>query len=717
MQEGIMHIEGFKMEMFSALPEHYLEKDKVQDKTAMNSSAARLDWVRSQIIGQHVEFGTPFGKRLISYCDHTASGRSLQFVENFIIDTVLPVYGNTHTDDSFVGSMTGNIMEEAQKYVKACLGGTADDALLFCGSGSTAAIKKLQEVMGIVVPSIFREHIRAVLPNVHRWVVFVGPYEHHSNLLSWRQSLAEVVEIPLSENGLVDISSLKAALENPAYRGRPKLGSFSAASNVTGILSGTRKIARLLHAHGAFACFDFAACAPYVKIDMRSGQEDGYDAIFISPHKFMGGPGTSGLLLMSKDLYLLKDGPPSTCGGGTVDFVNFDEEKTIYHDEIEHREDAGTPPIVQKIRTALVFCVKEFLTAELIASRESFFIEKAMARLGANPCIDIYGPTTVKRIAVLSFGIRPFLDVPGQIESRSDSENFPANWPDNNSEITPSLDQPQLQWKPKIHKDSTSTPLPSNPIHKKKGTNVFAMHPLKKTILGVARSPLRLQLYRESKSVTEEPPAPIVEQTQDKYLSGRFIVKLLNDLFGIQARGGCSCAATYGHSLLAVDTQQSLAFREEIRKGYSAVKPGWARLSFGYYISHNEFDFILSAIEFIAEYGPRFLQLYDLNWRTGDWNFKQPSQEIQDLIADAEKTVFGDQKRLVWTKSPNFSGPSLFASSTPVDMPASLTEEYKSRLITNYCKVAKYLADRLPKHSPPREIPTEIDPSTITFLT
>ncbi|CAM6084556.1 unnamed protein product [Calypogeia fissa] len=226
----------------------------------LNNSADKLDWICSHVIGQYVEFRTPFGKRLLAYCDHTALGRSLQFIENFIMETVLPIYGNTHTDDSFVGRKTGNIMEEAEKYVKACMGGTEDDALLFCGSGSTAAIKGLQEVMGVAVaPSMLREPIRAALKNEHQWIAFVGPYEHHSNLLTWCQSLAEVVEIPLSEARTIDISSLKAALENPSYKGRPKLGSFSAGSNVTGILTDTQKIARLLHAHGAYACIDFAA--------------------------------------------------------------------------------------------------------------------------------------------------------------------------------------------------------------------------------------------------------------------------------------------------------------------------------------------------------------------------------------------------------------------------------------------------------------------------
>ena len=274
------------------------------------------------------------------------------------VTSYLLVSGNTHTCDSFVGDRTTKMVHEAAKYVKKCLGGKQDDALVFCGSGTTAAIKRPQEVMGITSPSIMRERVLKTLRSEERWVVFVGPYEHHSNLLSWRQSLAEVVEIGLDENGLIDMKALRQQLESYKYTNRPLLGSFSACSNVTGIYTNTRALAKILHQHGAFVCFDFAAryvhelhigccvlvnsilrlyliglkffvliSGPYVEIDMRSGEIDGYDAIFLSPHKFLGGPGTPGILLMSKLLYNLASSPPSTCGGGTVAFVNGFNEK------------------------------------------------------------------------------------------------------------------------------------------------------------------------------------------------------------------------------------------------------------------------------------------------------------------------------------------------------------------------------------------------------
>ncbi|XP_059663533.1 uncharacterized protein LOC132309222 [Cornus florida] len=219
----------------------------------------KLAWLRSQVIGSDVEFETPFGKRRLTYADYTASGRCLQFIEKYIIEKVLPFYGNTHTSDSYVGDQTTTMVHAASKYVKSCLGGKEEDALLFVGSGTTAAIKRLQEVMGIVVASTMKNRVLNSLRSEERWVVFVGPYEHHSNLLSWRQSLAEVVEIGLDENGLIDIAALRQHLESYQHTNRPMLGSFSACSNVTGIYTDTRSLASLLHRYGAFACFDFAA--------------------------------------------------------------------------------------------------------------------------------------------------------------------------------------------------------------------------------------------------------------------------------------------------------------------------------------------------------------------------------------------------------------------------------------------------------------------------
>ncbi|XP_057487698.1 uncharacterized protein LOC130773772 [Actinidia eriantha] len=578
---------------------------------ASDSAEKKLSWLRSQIIGGNVIFESPFGKRRLTYADHTASGRGLQFIEDYIINNVLPIYGNSHTSDSYVGYQTTKMVHEAAEYVKRCLGGGQDDAIVFCGSGSTAAIKRLQEVMGITVPSIMRETVLKCLSSEkNRWVVFVGPYEHHSNILSWRQSLAEVVEIGLDENGLLDMEALRHQLR--LYQGtkRPMLGSFSACSNVTGTYSDTRSLARLLHQFGAYACFDFAASGPYVGIDMRSGEIDGYDAIFLSPHKFIGGPGTPGILLMWKALYQLGSSAPSTCGGGTVNFVNgFNEKDTLYVDNIEEREDAGTPPITQKIKAALAFWVKEYIGYEVIDKHEHDYIKRAIERLLPNQNIRILGNISAKRQAILSFLI------------------YTTTY--SSAEMSSNLD----------------------------GNEVRALY-----------------MWSE------------VGNKRDKPLHGPFVAKLLNDLFGIQARGGCACAGPYGHSLLKVDEPLSLAFRSAIQMGYNGVKPGWTRISFPYYMSHEEFEFTLAALEFLAIYGQRFLPLYHLNWKTGSWSFKR-----KVLIETLQSK---DQNR-------NYYG---YANSD------GLINKYAS-----YLEAAKRIAGLLPKFPRQRRVPEDIDLKLLPF--
>ncbi|KAF8701640.1 hypothetical protein HU200_033479 [Digitaria exilis] len=489
----------------------------------------KVEWVRSQLVGRDAEFETPFGRRALLYADHTASGRSLHYIEDYILHHVLPFYGNTHTEDSYVGSRTTKTVRKASRYIKRCMGASADDALLFCGSGATAAAKRLQEAIGVApCTASLRARAAGQLRNDERWVVFVGPYEHHSNLLSWRRSLADVVEVPAGNDGLVDLDALRRELEKPEYADRPMLGSFSACSNVTGVVTDTRAIARVLHQHGAFACFDFAASGPYVDIDMRSGQMDGYDAVFLSPHKFVGGPGSPGILLMNRALYRLAGHPPSTCGGGTVAYVNgFSEEDTVYYDDIEEREDAGTPPIVQKVRASLAFWVKEHVGLDAITLRERAYTEAAMARLLANPNVKVLGNNvTARRLPIFSFLIYP-----------------PCS-------------------------DATGK-------HR------------------------RLPLH------------------------GRFVAKLMNDLFGIQARGGCACAGPYGHALLGVGDELSLRIRDAIVRGYHGVKPGWTRVSFAYYLSREEFRFVLDAVNFVAAHGHRFLPLYGFDWATGNWAFRR----------------------------------------------------------------------------------------------
>ncbi|PKI60162.1 hypothetical protein CRG98_019432 [Punica granatum] len=379
------------------------------------------------------------------------------------------------------------MVREATEYIKRSLGGGPESALLFCGSGSTGSIKRLQEVMGIAVPSILRDRVLSCLPIEERWVVFLGPFEHHSNLLSWRQSSAEVVEIGLDDNGLLDMEELKQKLEYFKEKNRPLLGSFSACSNVTGIYSDTRAIAKLLHQYGAFACFDFAASGPYVEIDIRPGEVDGYDAIFLSLHKFLGGPGSPGILLMSKSLYLLRSSPPSTCGGGTVDYANgLGEQCTLYMEDVEERESAGTPQIIQIIRAALAFWVKDYVGHDSIKKLEQDYMTEALRRLLRNRNIEILGNKTADRQAILSFLIYSTTNCRDLKEGRDEAGE--------------------------------------------------------------------LYMWTETGSKRDQP------------LHGQFVATLLNDLFGIQSRGGCACAGPYGHALLGVTEAQSFALKSAIEK-------------------------------------------------------------------------------------------------------------------------------------------------------
>lgn len=468
-----------------------------------------LEWIRSQLVGSEVEVMTPFGSRRLTCADYVASGRPLAYVEDYLRERILPYYANTHTVDSWTGARTTHVADEAASYLKRCMGADARYKIAFCGTGSTGAIKRLQEILGLAVPSTLRERVIAALEPDERPVVFVGPYEHHSNEVSWRETIAEVVEIPLSGRGTLDVEALRSYLEEPRFAGRPRIGSFSAASNVTGLLTDTRAIASLLHENGAWAFFDFAASAPYVPINVRPGQTDAYDAVFISPHKFIGGPGTPGILLFDERLYRLT--APSTPGGGTVDYVS--PWGHHYVSDIEVREDAGTPAILQKIRAALAFWVKEQVGVETIEAREGDLIRRALSRLTAHENIQVLGPLDAPRLAVLSFLIR-------------DGERW--------------------------------------------------LHP-------------------------------------------RFVVRLLNDLFGIQCRGGCACAGPYGHVLLDIGRERSQEYLQCITAGWEGLKPGWTRVNFNYFITEEEFSFLLDAVEFVADHGSRFVPLYQFDWRTGAW--------------------------------------------------------------------------------------------------
>ncbi len=471
-----------------------------------------VETIRGSVIGADEAIDGPYGPRRVTYADYTASGRNLSLIENFLQREVMPFYANTHTEASGTGLQTTRFREDAREIIHAAVGGGADDLVVFAGSGATGAIDKLIGLLNLRIPADLdrRYGLSAQIPAADRPVVFIGPYEHHSNEVAWRETIADVIVIPEDCDGRIDLVCLERELVRHADR-KLKIGTFSAASNVTGIVSDTHGMATLLHEHGALSFWDYAAAGPYVEIDMNAPGLAYMDAVFLSPHKFAGGPGTPGVLVAKRALF--RNTVPVVPGGGTVAYVNPDRHEFL-NDPI-HREEGGTPAILESIRAGLVFKLKEDVGAKNIERLEDDFIRRAIARWSENPYIQVLGNPDAHRLSIISFVIR----------------------------------------------------------------------------------------------------CP----TSEHFLHHNFVVALLNDLFGIQARGGCSCAGPYGHRLLGIDLPRSEKFACQIMAGLEGIKPGWARVNFNYFISETVFDFIVDAVDWVARNGWRLLDDYGFDVQTGLW--------------------------------------------------------------------------------------------------
>lgn len=543
--------------------------------------------LRQQIIGADVRFETPFGERMMVYADYTASGRSLHFIEDYL-KQLQQLYANSHTEDDTSGRVTTQLLHQAERIIKRAVNAGPDGRVIACGAGATAAIDRMQQLVGVKLPASSRMMVKTLLEGFlgsdraeafqdycreNQPVVFVGPYEHHSNEISWRESLATVVEVKMAEDGGIDLEHLESLLTEPTYQGRLRIGSFSAASNVTGMRSPVDAIARLLHRYDALALFDYAACAPYVAIDMNpdspGDEEDAsLDAVFISPHKFLGGPGSSGILVFNKRCYH-SELAPSVAGGGTVDYVGPVDHDFI--EDIEARESAGTPGILQTLKAALVFEVKEAVGVELIEARESAMALRAFQRWGSNPRIEILGNLDPeRRISIISFNIKG---------------------------------------------------------------------------------------------------------DRGRYLHPRFVTTLLNDLFGIQTRAGCSCAGPYGHKLLGIDEAMAHEYRAVISEGHCGIKPGWCRIGFHYVFDKLEVDYLLDAIEFVAEQGYLFLSDYQFDHETGAWAHKHWSDKVPQLsVQEAlQATVLSPDLTSESTRKAHYQNNLKIAG----ELAAQLKEQYK----------------------------------------
>ncbi len=382
-----------------------------------------LEEVRNAIIGRNFIFQTPYGMRLLTYADYTASGRSLKFIEQFLIK-IQREYANTHTEDDVTGRQMTEILNQAETIIKKAFNAEKNCRIIATGTGATGAISKFHEIIGIRLPPATRNLVLSILDNsseenvidqnlrknleleINRLkpVVFIGPYEHHSNDIMWREAIAEVVTIQLTPDGYIDLRDLENQVSDAKYKKRLKIGSFSAASNVTGLKSPVYEIARIMHKYDALVCFDFAASAPYVKINMNNDSDTFFDAIFISPHKFVGGPGSSGILVFNERVYNLALSPTSA-GGGTVDFVS--STTVDYSKDIETRERAGTPGVLQTIKAALVIDLKDAIGIDNIESKELEYTTRALERLSKHSKIKILGPIDPEnRIPIVSFMIK-----------------------------------------------------------------------------------------------------------------------------------------------------------------------------------------------------------------------------------------------------------------------------------------------------------------------
>lgn len=477
---------------------------------------------RQHIIGIDQEFDSPYGKKKIVYADWTASGRLYRPIEEKMINELGSFVANTHTETTVSGTAMTLAYHEAKEIIKRHVNASEDDVLLASGTGMTGVINKFQRILGLKVCEQLKRY--TVIPETEKPVVFITHMEHHSNQTSWLETIAHVEMIPADDNGMICLENFATLLEK--YKDHAlKIASVTACSNVTGIQTPYHEIARMIHQHGGVCFVDFACSAPYVPIDMHPDDESYLDAIFFSPHKFLGGPGTAGILIFNKNMYrnLVPDHP----GGGTVIWT---DPWGLHHysDSIEAREDGGTPGFLQVIKSALAVQLKEQMGVDNILRREQEMLELIFSELDQIPGLRILADQCRDRLGVIAFCI--------------------------------------------------------DGLHYNLG------------------------------------------------------VKLLNDRFGIQTRGGCSCAGTYGHYLLHIDRQWSHYLADKVYHGELTEKPGWIRMSIHPTMSNGELRYICASIRKMAENKREWARDYHYNSVTNEFTHKDQPAFEKELVKKWLKT-------------------------------------------------------------------------------
>ncbi|WP_231869461.1 aminotransferase class V-fold PLP-dependent enzyme [Acetobacter malorum] len=460
--------------------------------------------LRDDLIGDNLTIPGPFGPKKLVYADYVASGRALGVIEQAVATQVLPYYANSHTEASFCGQVMNRLRHEARQIIARLCGAEQGFATIFTGNGATAGLNRLVHLLGV------RDAVRAdECP-----LVLIGPYEHHSNILPWRESGAELIEIAEAPDGGPDLTQLEAHLA-AADRARLKIGAFSSASNVTGIVTDTDSVTRLLKKYGAKSVWDYAGGGPYLPIDMKAGTDAEKDAVVLSTHKFIGGPGASGVLIVREAAVTTQE--PTLPGGGTVRFVS--PWSHDYSESVTAREEAGTPDVVGNIRAALCFLVKDAIGAAFMAERNQTLYQQAYDAWHANPHLEILGnPDAKQHLPIFSFRVK---DADGKL------------------------------------------------IHH--------------------------QLF----------------------------TRMLSDLYGIQARGGCACAGPYAHRLLSLGQDESMRMHEAIRAGREVEKPGWVRLNFSVLMDDAKVAYILKSVNELAENASVIAQSYLCDTATARFKYQE----------------------------------------------------------------------------------------------